>query len=211
MFTPDSRRFVFQRFLDPADIDTRSSRREYLLCDIKDGYSFIQLTDEEGAIGPSVSPDGRYLYYFVDRTVAGGGWWAIKRVDLDTFQRETLAKFDRPLPEAGRHLSMLYVLSSISSDGARLCMSGYLGDGRSHNAPWGLVVFDVERAAASLIFEGQSFCNLHHQYSRSKDPEESHDILIQDNHGCDVDELGNIVTLGRRQGRRRARDPGRRQ
>ena len=195
VFTPDSRRFVFQRFLDPADIDTRSSRREYLLCDIEDGYSFIQLTDEEGAIGPSVSPDGRYLYYFVDRTVAGGGWWAIKRVDLDTFQRETLAKFDRPLPEAGRHLSMLYVLSSISSDGARLCMSGYLGDGRSHNAPWGLVVFDVERAAASLIFEGQSFCNLHHQYSRSKDPEESHDILIQDNHGCDVDELGNIVTL----------------
>ena len=97
VFTPDSRRFVFQRFLDPADVDTRSSRREYLLCDIEDGYSFIQLTDEEGAIGPSVSPDGRYLYYFVDRTVAGGGWWAIKRVDLDTFQRETLAKFDRPL------------------------------------------------------------------------------------------------------------------
>ena len=195
VFTPDSRRFVFQRFLDPADIDARGSRREYLLCDIEDGYSFIRLTDEEGAIGPSVSPDGRYLYYFIDRTAAGGGWWAIKRVALDTFQRETLAKFDRPLPEAGRHLSMLYVLSSISSDGARLCMSGYLGDGRSHNAPWGLVVFDVERAAASLIFEGQSFCNLHHQYSRSKDPEESHDILIQDNHGCDVDELGNIVTL----------------
>ena len=97
VFTPDSRRFVFQRFLDPADVDTRSSRREYLLCDIEDGYSFIQLTDEEGAIGPSVSPDGRYRYYFIDRTVAGGGWWAIKRVDLDTFQRETLAKFDRPL------------------------------------------------------------------------------------------------------------------
>ena len=173
VFTPDSKRFVFQRFLDPADIDTRSSRREYLLCDIEDGYSFIQLTDEEGAIGPSVSPDGRCLYYFIDRTVAGGGWWAIKRVDLDTFQRETLAKFDRPLPEAGRHLSMLYVLSSISSDGARLCMSGYLGDGRSHNAPWGLVVFDVERAAASLILEGQSFCNTHHQYSRSNDPEEA--------------------------------------
>ena len=195
VFTPDSRRFVFQRFLDPADVDTRGSRRAYLLCDIKDGYSFIQLTDEEGAIGPSVSPDGRYLYYFIDRTRAGGGWWAIKRVDLDTFQRETLAKFDDPLPEAGRHLSLLYGTSSISSDGARLCMAGYLGDGRTHNAPWGLVVFDVERAAASLVFEGQSFCNIHHQYSRSKDPEESHDILLQDNHGCDVDELGNIVTL----------------
>ena len=195
VFTPDSRRFVFQRFLDPADVDTRSSRREYLLCDIEDGYSFIQLTDEEGAIGPSVSPDGRFMYYFIDRTRAGGGWWAIKRVDLDTLQRDTLAKFDGPLPEAGRHLSLLYGTSSISSDGARLCMAGYLGDGRTHNAPWGLVVFDVERAAASLVFEGQSFCNIHHQYSRSKDPEESHDILLQDNHGCDVDELGNIVTL----------------
>ena len=195
VFTPDSRRFVFQRFLDPADVDTRSSRREYLLCDIEDGYSFIQLTDEEGAIGPSVSPDGRFMYYFIDRTRAGGGWWAIKRVDLDSFQRETLARFDGPLPEAGRHLSLLYGTSSISSDGARLCMAGYLGDGRTHNAPWGLVVFDVGRAAVSLVFEGQSFCNIHHQYSRSKDPEESHDILLQDNHGCDVDELGDIVTL----------------
>ncbi len=195
VFTPDSRRFVFQRFLDPDDVDTRSSRREYLLCDIEDGYSFIQLTDEEGAIGPSVSPDGRFMYYFIDRTRAGGGWWAIKRVDLDSFQRETLARFDGPLPEAGRHLSLLYGTSSISSDGARLCMAGYLGDGRTHNAPWGLVVFDVERADVSLIFEGQSFCNIHHQYSRSKDPEESHDILLQDNHGCDVDELGDIATL----------------
>jgi hypothetical protein len=85
------------------------------------------------------------------------------------------------------------VLSSISSDGERLCLSGYLGDGRTRNAPWGLVVVDLSQATAKVVLEGPDYCNMHPQYCRSRDGTASHDILVQHNHGCEVDEQGLVI------------------
>ena len=193
VFTPDSRRFVFQRFRNSDEPAFDRMRRDFMLCDLDDGCSFRQITNEHGAIAPSVSPDGKFMYYVIDATTVGGGFWTVKRVDLETFRRETVAKFDTPLKGANRHLSRIYPLSSISSDGKRLCVSGFLGDGNTPNAAWGLIVFDIEKATAELILQGQSYCNMHPQYCRSKDPLASHDILVQDNHGCDIDAQGNMV------------------
>ena len=68
IFTPDSKRFVFQRFRNPEETDPRKMLRDYMLCDIEDGFSIRQITDEDGVIAPSLSPDGRFMYYFIDRT-----------------------------------------------------------------------------------------------------------------------------------------------
>lgn len=195
VFTPDSRRFVFERLRNPEETHTRKMLRDYMLCDLDDACSFRQITDEHGAIAPSVSPDGKFMYYVIDATTVGGGFWAVRRVDLETFRRETVAKFDTPLKGTNRYLSRIYPLSSISSDGKRLCVSGFLGDGNTPNAPWGLIVFDIEKAAAELIFQGQSYTNMHPQYCRSKEPVAARDILVQHNHGCGSDAQGDFVAL----------------
>ena len=195
VFTPDSKRFVFQRFRNPDETDPRKMLSDYMFCDLEDDMSFRQITDEPRAIAPGVSPDGKYMYYLIDETTPGGGFWEVKRVDLNTLERERLARFDTPLPETDSIPTRIYNLSSISSDGRRICLSAFLGDGHTPNAPWGLIVFDIEQARAEVVLQGQAFCNMHPQYCRSEDPAACHDILVQENHGCDVDALGNIQVL----------------
>jgi hypothetical protein len=57
------------------------------------------------------------------------------------------------------------------------------------------MVFDLQKAAVSLITHGPTWCNMHPQYSRSLDPQESHDILIQDNHENVTDTAGSVTRL----------------
>jgi hypothetical protein len=57
------------------------------------------------------------------------------------------------------------------------------------------MVFDIRAATVSLIIHGQSWCNMHPQYSRSRDRAESHDILIQENHDNVADPRGNVTKL----------------
>jgi hypothetical protein len=46
-----------------------------------------------------------------------------------------------------------------------------------------------------LVLHGPSWCNVHGQYCRSLEPEASHDVLIQENHECEIDELGGLKKL----------------
>ena len=141
------------------------------------------LTEETGVTAASVSPDGMYLYYFVNETKVGGGRLTLKRVNLDGSDRQTVLVVDTPLPDTRFRPSGIYPLSTISSDGQRLALSAFLGDGQTQDAPFGLMVFDVEQATVRLIMHGPTWCNMHPQYCRSTDPEAAHDILIQENHG----------------------------
>jgi hypothetical protein len=195
VFTPDSRRFVLHRSATAHGGSKRDPQHRYLLCDIEDGCSLHPLTEETGATAASVSPDGRYVYYFVDETRLGGGRLTLKRVQIDGTARETILVLDSPLPDTKYRPTDLYPLSTISSDGKRLAISAFLGDGQQVGAPFGLMVFDVERATVRLICQGQTWCNMHPQYSRSTDPEASHDILIQENHGNEADAQGSIQRL----------------
>jgi hypothetical protein len=170
-------------------------KHQYLLCDIEDHCSLHPLTEELGVTGASVSPDGEWCYYFVNETSLGGGRLVLKRVRLDGTQRETIVVVDGPLPGTAFLPCNIYPLSTISSDGKRVAISAFLGDGKSENAPWGLMVFDVEKAAVQLVIHGPSWCNMHPQYSRSLDPVESHDVLIQENHGNVTDARGSVTRL----------------
>jgi hypothetical protein len=197
VFTPDSRRFVYQRFrkFDPDDHNKTAHDTILYLCDIEDGFSLRQLTDEKGAKAPSVSPDGKYVYYIVDQTVPGGGKAMLKRVSLDSFKRETLLVIDSPIPGTNYRPSRYYILSTISSDGKRLAISAFLGDGQTEGSPYGLLIFDLVDCSVRLVYEHPEFCNMHPQYCQSKDAQASHDIMIQHNHGSRSDLQGKNMKL----------------
>ncbi len=195
VFTPDSRRLVMHRSAHPHGSDKRDPQHQYLICDIEDGRRLTPITEEVGATAPSVSPDGRVLYYFINQTEPGGGRLVLKRVGMDGTGRDTVVVVDGPIPGTRFRPSHPYPLSTISSDGKRLAISAFLGDGKAEGAPWGLLVFDLEQAAVNLVIHGQSWCNMHPQYSRSLDAEASHDILIQENHGNVCDALGRVTKL----------------
>ena len=195
IFTMDSKRFVLHRSATAHGGRKNDPKHQYLLCDLEDGCSLRPLTEEMGETAATVSPDDKYLYYFVDETSVGGGRLTVKRVGLDGSDRQTIVVIDRPLPDTRFRPSHIYPLSTISSDGQRLAISAFLGDGKTASAPWGLMVFDLRKATVRLILHGQTWCNMHPQYSRSTDPEASHDILIQENHGNVCDARGNNTVL----------------
>lgn len=195
IFAPDSKRLVLHRSAHPHGSDREDPAHQFLICDLEDGCALMPLTDELGATAPSVSPDGNHLYYFVDMTAPTDGRLILKRVKLDGSQRQTLMVLDGPIPGTAFQASRPYPLSTISSDGQRIAISSFLGDGLTAGAPFGLLVFDLEADAVRLVIHGPSWCNMHPQYSRSLDAEASHGILIQENHGNVCDQMGVNQTL----------------
>jgi hypothetical protein len=195
IFTPDSKHFVLHCSAKAHGSNMRDTRHQYLRCDIDDDCSLHSLTYETGATAASVSPDGKYLYYFVNETSVGGGTLTLKRVNMDGTDRMTVLVIYKSLPGTNYMPSIPYPLSTISSDGKRVAISAFLGDGQTENAPWGLMVFDVEKATVGLIISGPSWCNMHPQYCRSTDSEALHDILIQENHGNVTTPTGSTTQL----------------
>jgi hypothetical protein len=195
VFTMDSKRFVLHRSATAHDSSPSDPRHQYLLCDLENKFEMLPLTQELGVTGASVSPDGKYVYYFVDETAPGKGRLTLKRVNLDRSDRQTIMVVDKPLPGTKFRPSQIYPLSTISSDGRRLAISGFLGDGTAAGSPYGLMVFDVQQASVALVIHGPTWCNMHPQYSRSTDPAAGHDILIQENHGCTTSASGAIEKL----------------
>ena len=192
IFTPDSRLLLLHRSAGPHGGKKDDPEHRYLVCDVEDGCRLSPLTDEVGPTAPSLTPDGKHVYYFVDETEPDGGRLSLKCVGMDGSDRRTVMVVDAPVPGTTFRPSRIYPLSTISSDGKRLALSCFLGDGRTERAPWGLMVFDLERATVAVIIHGTSWINMHPQYCRSANAEESHDILIQENHGNVCDALGKV-------------------
>ena len=193
--TPDSKRLILHRSAHPHGSDPRDPEHRYLICDIENNCKLSPITEEVGATAPSVSPDGTTLYYFVDETTVGGGKLTLKRVGMDGTGRDTVLAIDAPISGTSFRPSRPYPLSTISSDGLRLAISAFLGDGNTEDAPWGLLIFGLQKASVELIIHGQTWCNMHPQYSRSANTEEVHDILIQENHGNICDPTGKFTKL----------------
>jgi len=195
IFTPDSRQLVLHRSAHPHGSDPKDPRHQYLICDLGNGGALTPITQELGATAPSVSPDGKHLLYFIDETEVGGGRLSLRRVGMDETGRETLFVIDAPIPGTSFRPSRPYPLSTISSDGKRVAISAYLGDGGTEGITWGLLVFDLEAAAVNVVLHGPSWCNMHPQYSRSLDPVAAHDILVQENHDNVTDAAGRVSRL----------------
>ena len=184
IFTPDSKRFLLHRSASAHGSDRRDPNHQYLVCDIENDCHLTPLTHEVGATAPSVTPDGRYLYYIVDETEINGERLILKRVGLDGSDRQTVMVVDSPLPGTRFRPCHVYSLSTLSSDGKRLAIAVFLGDGKTEESPpYGLLVFDLEKASVHLAIHGPTWGNMHPQYCRSTDPVASHDIMIQESHG----------------------------
>ena len=178
VFTPDSKKFVIWR-----SRENDPSRSDVWICDVEDNFGLRQITDEKGIVNrPVTSLDGNWVYY----TVLGKNQnseltFTLKRVSLKDYTRETLFEFEGRIPGTNYKLSR-YSLRAISSDCKRLCAQGFLGDGKTENAPFGIMVFDIEKRSLKVlenpVFKGQHFNNMHLQYCPSLDPDLSHDILI---------------------------------
>ena len=59
-------------------------------------------------------------------------------------EREILNVLDHAILESGFRLSRPYPLSTISSDGGRIAISGFLGDGNGEEVPWDLTSADYK-------------------------------------------------------------------
>ena len=195
IFAPDSRRFLLHESATAHGSAKDDPHHRYLVCDLDSDCALRPLTAEVGVTAPSLSPDGAHAYYFVDETEINGGRLSLKRVRLDGTDRQTLLVLDRPLPGTAYRPSRLYPLSTIRSDGKRLALSCFLGDGRDEGRTWGLMVFDLDRLSVELILEGPSWCNIHPQYCRSTAEAHRRDILVQENHGNECGATGEIASL----------------
>ena len=193
IFTPDSKRLVFRRSAITHDGKRYDPDYRLMLCDLENDGELSVLSDEMGATGPSVSPDGKCMYYFVGEKLDKGERVSLKRVNLDGTDRKTLHVIDGILPGTNYYPNFLYPLSTISSDGKRIAISCFLGDGETENMPYGLLVYDIEKGTVDMILEGMTWLNMHPQYSRSLNPEASHDIMIQENHGSEYDIKGHCL------------------
>ena len=90
-------------------------QHQYLLCDLETTATTAPADRRDGRHGASVSPDGKYLYYFVNETQVGGGRLTLRRVNLDGTDRQTILVVDGPLPGTQFRPSGIYPLSTISS------------------------------------------------------------------------------------------------
>jgi oligogalacturonide lyase len=120
--TPDEQTLIFASY--------RTGRCEYYRRGFPDGET-VQLTDEEGVHGYSglIAPDGRQLLY-----TAGG---AVRRLDLETLEVETLAEY--PGGQLGE--------CSLSSDG-RWVVTAIKRGGRS-----GLAVTATDGSGGKVVLE----------------------------------------------------------
>ena len=183
VFTPDSRFCLLQCATEKFDSERPKYRRPYFLCDIKNDCELTPTSIEPGGRCPCVSPDGRYIYYFSCPTHHEIGPIHLKRVGLHGSDPTTITTIDSPLP--GCDARPLYPRSNptVSSDGQRLAQNIRMND-----KSLGIVVFYLATGSAELILHDASWSNAHIQYCQSDDPEESHDLMIQQ---CHCEEVPN--------------------
>ncbi|MGH2559415.1 MAG: TolB family protein [Thermomicrobiales bacterium] len=185
VFTPDSRRFVYSRFLS---VDQPC---EYWICDLTT-HQLRPLTrpaEEPSVHGPVVSPDGRWFVYVSLPEEAGGdsnvSMLEVRRLSLDDPGSHSevvcaIEGFRRPYP-----------LGTISPDG-RFYATSALQFLRSGEPPIaGILVVDLESMAIICVHQGSDIFNAHLQF----EPGAGHDLLIQHNRGGILDEHGTIVRL----------------
>ena len=174
-FLADGRRFVLDTSHGPA------------ICDPDNGCSLQPVCPGEEKRGMRVTFDGRYGYYAQHEDGL-----TVFRVDLETLRTEEVFHGDGTVPGTTAPFAKLGV-STVSSDNRRIATAAWLGDGSTPDAPTGIIVLDLASGEARVVAEDRDFCNPHLQYCRSTDPEASHDLLVQMNHGTRVAPDGKVT------------------
>ena len=140
---------------------------------------------------------GRYAYYTEQDDVRGGSL-TLYRKNLETFRTEELFHASRRLPGTNLPVKRFSRIQTISSDHRRIATTGcFLGDGTTPDAPFGILVLDLDTGETRIAAQDRDFVNPHAQYCRSTEGDASHDLLLQMNHGSHTDAKGRgLVGLG---------------
>ncbi len=138
-----------------------------------------------------ISRDGRWLYFLRVKGENVNCTSALWRMDTRDLHEEHIC--DTPEFFEGRRPSHYYSIGTISSDGERFATSAVLADGIHDDPPVGLFVYDIPSGTCRLIGTDMQWGNAHLQYCKSTDPEASHDLLIQMNHGMKLDKDGKCI------------------
>ncbi|MDD8016454.1 MAG: hypothetical protein PHX45_12245 [Acidobacteriota bacterium] len=162
--TPDGKRFIFARQVAFGAATT------FWIGDLET-LLIRQVTDEDGAAAPIITPDGKWFYYSVGRR--------IKRMSPETFERETVFEVPEDLPKAGG-------IISVDHSGTRFLASAV---GKSGN--YGVAVIEPAAGRAHVVYESKDVRNPHGQYSRNADRK----VLVQVNNGIEFDRHGNLLRL----------------
>lgn len=162
--TPDGRQFIFARSLP------LSGHTTFWIADLET-QAIRQITDEEGASAPVVTPDGNWFYYSVGHT--------LKRMSSQTFERETVFI----LPE---ELAWVGGIRTVDYSGTR-----FLTAARGPSGLYGVARIDLVDQTVQMIFEGKDVRNAHPQYSHNS----ARKVLVQVNDGIVMDENDNILRL----------------
>jgi hypothetical protein len=182
-FLADDRRLVLNTSTGPV------------ICDPDDGGSLYPIFSDGERKHISLTFDGRYAYS-EHRSKEGEGSLRISRVELGSLREEDVFHCEGLLPGTSIRADRFRV-GTISADNRRAACGIWLGDGKTPDAPYGIVVLDLEKGEAWIAAEDLNFANPHLQYCRSTDQEAVHDLLVQMNHGLHTNEEGKLlVALG---------------
>lgn len=178
-FLADGRRFLVHASSGPA------------ICDPDDRYALRPLFEDSAGIDLRLTIDGRYGYYAHPQP-EGSARLTVSRIALDTLRREELFHAVGTLPGLPVRADRFRV-GTVSRDNRRIACGVFLGDGKTPDAPYGIAVLDLDRGEARVAAEDRDFINPHLQYCRAPEPEASHDLLVQMNHGARTDADGRCL------------------
>jgi len=165
-----------------------------VICDPDDGGTQRPIFSDEERRHLALTFDGQYAYY--PQQSKDEGSLTISRIDLDSLRVEDVFHAEGLLPGTSIRADR-FGISTVSSDHYRVACGLWLGDGNTPDAPYGIVVLDLENGETRIVAEDRDFCNPHLQYCRSTDPVATHDLLVQMNHGVHTDAEGKLlVALG---------------
>lgn len=183
IFSPDSKHFIVHSGSTPHGTHD-PTKHVYYRCDIDDDFSLHPMTDRLQVTCPAISPDGKFFYYIVTNWQRHdhGAPIELRRKNLDGSDDIIITAIPGRLPGSNLLLGEVYPLSTISSDGQRLATRIALFSTRTQCWTYALVVFCLDQGDYFISFSDPEYVNAHPQYSRSLDPVESHDIMLQHNH-----------------------------
>jgi len=158
------------------------------ICDLENGGALRPVLEDEEKRGVRVTFDGRYCFY-KNPVEEGDTSLTIHRLDFETMQADEVFHAEGSLPGTHSPVSK-FGLATISSDNNRIASTVFMGDGTAETAAYGIVSLDLARGEWSHVAQAPDFVNTHLQYCRSTDPVASRDLLLQHNHGAQLDVNG---------------------
>ncbi len=162
-----------------------------LLCDLDHDFATRPLFPDQLARSVHVSLDGRYVYY-TEHGEANKDRLVLRRLDIATDRTETLFVAEGNLPGTTINAGGIS-FQTFSLDNRRAATTVWCGDGKTPDAPFGILVLDWEKSEVRIAVEHRDFFNSHLQYCPCPEGDAAHDLLIQMNHGGKSDEKGTVT------------------